>query len=213
MSAKDLLSYIPKYKSIFYQYFACSHPSSLDPDAPETFNTGLHPVPQDSDEALALHLQQELDNEAAEARTVDLEEGGLYFCQICQKDLSHMSPEGRSQHLNRSGDWMLYFWHSLVNNSKVAFYVLIVIFECENDLSLQVFGWEWTECPNTSTPSSASSSSSWSPWLSHLWQEVQVPKEPFNPPEALLHWLGRPSGSADAGCSKTGWGDPERPHW
>lgn len=39
---------------------------------------------------------------------MDLEDGGLFFCQICHKDLSHMTPEGRTQHLNRSGDLYLY---------------------------------------------------------------------------------------------------------
>ncbi|KAM6940396.1 structure-specific endonuclease subunit SLX4 [Xenentodon cancila] len=58
----------------------------------------------DNDEALALRLQQELDREAAEAQTVDLEDGGLFFCQICHRDLSHMTPEGRTQHLNRCLD-------------------------------------------------------------------------------------------------------------
>ncbi|XP_061577384.1 structure-specific endonuclease subunit SLX4 [Cololabis saira] len=57
----------------------------------------------DNDEALALQLQQELDRETAEA-TVDLEDGGLFFCQICHRDLSHMTPEGRTQHLNRCLD-------------------------------------------------------------------------------------------------------------
>ncbi|XP_029286358.1 structure-specific endonuclease subunit SLX4 [Cottoperca gobio] len=73
-------------------------------DTPEYFSPGLHLQPQDSDEALAQRLQQELDREAAEAQTVDLEEGGLFFCQICQRDLSHMTPEGRTQHLNRCLD-------------------------------------------------------------------------------------------------------------
>ncbi|KAF3687405.1 Structure-specific endonuclease subunit SLX4 BTB/POZ domain-containing protein 12 [Channa argus] len=71
---------------------------------PKCFSSGLHPEPQDSDEALALKLQQDLDREAAEAQVVDLEDGGLFFCQICHKDLSHMTPEGRTQHLNRCLD-------------------------------------------------------------------------------------------------------------
>ncbi|XP_054897282.1 structure-specific endonuclease subunit SLX4 isoform X2 [Poeciliopsis prolifica] len=58
----------------------------------------------ESDEALALRLQRELDREAAEAQMVDLEDGGLFFCQICHRDLSHMTPEGRTQHLNRCLD-------------------------------------------------------------------------------------------------------------
>ncbi|XP_005806582.2 structure-specific endonuclease subunit SLX4 isoform X1 [Xiphophorus maculatus] len=58
----------------------------------------------ESDEALALRLQRELDREAAEAQMVDLEDGGLFFCQICHRDLSHMTPDGRTQHLNRCLD-------------------------------------------------------------------------------------------------------------
>ncbi|XP_049427605.1 structure-specific endonuclease subunit SLX4 [Epinephelus fuscoguttatus] len=79
-------------------------PLTQGQDTPESFSSGLHPEPQDSDEALALRLQQELDREAAEAQTVDLEDGGLFFCQICQRDLSHMTPDGRTQHLNRCLD-------------------------------------------------------------------------------------------------------------
>ena len=59
---------------------------------------------QDSDEALALRLQQELDREAADAQAVELEDRGLFFCQLCNRDLSHMTAEGRTQHLNRSVD-------------------------------------------------------------------------------------------------------------
>ncbi|XP_028444616.1 structure-specific endonuclease subunit SLX4-like [Perca flavescens] len=70
----------------------------------ESFSPDLRPESLDSDEALALRLQQELDREAAEAQTVDLEDGGLFFCQICHRDLSHMTPEGRTQHLNRCLD-------------------------------------------------------------------------------------------------------------
>ncbi len=79
------------------------HTLYLYPDPPESFSSGLHPEPEESDEALALRLQQELDREAAEAQTVDLEDGGLFFCQICHRDLSHMTSGGRTQHLNRSG--------------------------------------------------------------------------------------------------------------
>ncbi|XP_034385430.1 structure-specific endonuclease subunit SLX4 isoform X2 [Cyclopterus lumpus] len=71
---------------------------------PHSSGSGLHPEPPDSDEALALRLQQELDREAAEAQTVDLEDRGLFFCQICHRDLSRMTPEGRTQHLNRCLD-------------------------------------------------------------------------------------------------------------
>ncbi|XP_035034156.2 structure-specific endonuclease subunit SLX4 [Hippoglossus stenolepis] len=74
-------------------------PQRQDPPQPST--SGLHP---DSDEALALRLQQELDKEAAEAEVVNLEDGGLFFCQICHRDLSHMTPDGRTQHINRCLD-------------------------------------------------------------------------------------------------------------
>ncbi|XP_017162219.1 structure-specific endonuclease subunit SLX4 isoform X2 [Poecilia reticulata] len=60
--------------------------------------------PPESDEALALRLQRELDREAAEAQIMHLEDGGLFFCQICHRDLSHMTPDGRTQHLNRCLD-------------------------------------------------------------------------------------------------------------
>ncbi|KAM4612419.1 structure-specific endonuclease subunit SLX4 [Polymixia lowei] len=73
-------------------------------DRPEPSTSGLHLEPQNSDEALALRLQQELDRDAAGAQTVNLEDGGLFFCQLCHRDLSHMTPEGRTQHLNRCLD-------------------------------------------------------------------------------------------------------------
>ncbi|KAJ4923146.1 hypothetical protein JOQ06_016486 [Pogonophryne albipinna] len=72
--------------------------------SPESSSSPLPPDPQNGDEALALRLQQELDREAAGVQSVDLEEGGLFFCQICHRDLSHMTPEGRTQHLNRCLD-------------------------------------------------------------------------------------------------------------
>lgn len=65
---------------------------------PEPHKRELHPEPLDRDEALALRLQHELDREA---RPVDLEDEGLFFCQLCNKDLSHMTPNGRTQHINR----------------------------------------------------------------------------------------------------------------
>ncbi|XP_072240602.1 structure-specific endonuclease subunit SLX4 [Leuresthes tenuis] len=72
--------------------------------SPPQLSSDPQPQPLDSDEALALRLQQELDREAAEATSVDLEDGGIFFCQICHRDLSHMTPEGRTQHLNRCLD-------------------------------------------------------------------------------------------------------------
>ncbi|XP_070684662.1 structure-specific endonuclease subunit SLX4 [Pempheris klunzingeri] len=84
----------------------CVPPPPLEQrqDTPECFSSDLHSEPQDSDEALALRLQQELNREAAEAQPVEQEDGGLFFCQICHRDLSHMTPEGRTQHLNRCLD-------------------------------------------------------------------------------------------------------------
>ncbi|XP_030590840.1 structure-specific endonuclease subunit SLX4 [Archocentrus centrarchus] len=73
-------------------------------DTPDSFSSAPPPEPQDSDEALALQLQQELDREAAQVQIVDLADGGLFFCQICHRDLTHMTPEGRTQHLNRCLD-------------------------------------------------------------------------------------------------------------
>ncbi|XP_041789360.1 structure-specific endonuclease subunit SLX4 isoform X2 [Chelmon rostratus] len=73
-------------------------------DASDSLSSGHHVEPLDSDEALALRMQQELDREAAQAQTVDLEDGALFFCQICHRDLSHMTPQGRTQHLNRCLD-------------------------------------------------------------------------------------------------------------
>ncbi|KAK7930138.1 hypothetical protein WMY93_006533 [Mugilogobius chulae] len=65
---------------------------SQRPDLPEL---------AESDEALAIRLQQELNRET---RSVDLEDEGLFFCQLCNKDISHMTPEGRTQHINRCLD-------------------------------------------------------------------------------------------------------------
>ncbi|XP_035259209.1 structure-specific endonuclease subunit SLX4 isoform X1 [Anguilla anguilla] len=57
------------------------------------------------DEALALRLQEELDREEkGPQEMVDLEQGGLFFCQICQRDLSALSPLRRTQHINRCLD-------------------------------------------------------------------------------------------------------------
>ncbi|KAM9856957.1 structure-specific endonuclease subunit SLX4 [Aulostomus maculatus] len=72
---------------------------------PQPSGSSLHSDPPvDRDEVLALRLQQELDREAAESQLVDLEDRGLFLCQICHRDLSHMTPEGRTQHLNRCLD-------------------------------------------------------------------------------------------------------------
>ncbi|CAL8270441.1 unnamed protein product [Gadus morhua 'NCC'] len=75
-----------------------------------------------SDAALALRLQQSQDPQAAQdperqasldlclhqdpdqQRVDSLEDQGLFFCQLCQRNMSHMTPEGRTQHLNRCLD-------------------------------------------------------------------------------------------------------------
>ncbi|XP_062035716.1 structure-specific endonuclease subunit SLX4 isoform X2 [Lepus europaeus] len=67
---------------------------------------GCEPVRSatDSDAAVALALQHEVGQEAASARGDDLEEKGLFFCQLCQKNLSMMSVARREQHVNRCLD-------------------------------------------------------------------------------------------------------------
>ncbi|XP_064376611.1 uncharacterized protein LOC112987702 [Dromaius novaehollandiae] len=65
-------------------------PENGTPDLPSTEHDG----------ALALALQQEIKEEVPES----LEEEGLFFCQICQKDLSAMNTTRRGQHVNRCLD-------------------------------------------------------------------------------------------------------------
>ncbi|XP_075903920.1 structure-specific endonuclease subunit SLX4 isoform X2 [Nelusetta ayraudi] len=77
---------------------------SVAVDKEASLSPGLHAGPEDSDEALALRMQQDLDREAAQAQMVDLEDGGLFFCHICGRDLTHMTPGGRSLHVNRCLD-------------------------------------------------------------------------------------------------------------
>ncbi|XP_011610823.2 structure-specific endonuclease subunit SLX4 [Takifugu rubripes] len=72
--------------------------------SPEPFSSNGHLEPEDSDEALALQLQEELDREAVRAQAGDLMDGGLFFCHICNKELTHMTPAGRTQHVNRCLD-------------------------------------------------------------------------------------------------------------
>lgn len=55
----------------------------------------------DSDAAMALALQQEFRREEASSRHDSLEEKGLFFCQMCQKNLSAMNVTRREQHVNR----------------------------------------------------------------------------------------------------------------
>ncbi|XP_074925482.1 structure-specific endonuclease subunit SLX4 isoform X2 [Chelonoidis abingdonii] len=57
---------------------------------------------KEPDVALAVALQQELIEEVPGS----LEEAGLFFCQICQKDLSAMNATRREQHVNRCLDEM-----------------------------------------------------------------------------------------------------------
>uniref|UniRef100_A0A452H5M2 Structure-specific endonuclease subunit SLX4 n=1 Tax=Gopherus agassizii TaxID=38772 RepID=A0A452H5M2_9SAUR len=79
----------------------------LDAVAPNCNRNSLAvPTPdlpaKEPDVALALALQQELREEVPGS----LEEAGLFFCQICQKDLSAMNATRREQHVNRCLDEM-----------------------------------------------------------------------------------------------------------
>ncbi|XP_032957266.1 structure-specific endonuclease subunit SLX4 isoform X1 [Rhinolophus ferrumequinum] len=58
----------------------------------------------ESDAAVALALQQEFGQEGASALDNSVEEKGLFFCQICQKNLSAMNVTRREQHVNRCLD-------------------------------------------------------------------------------------------------------------
>ncbi|XP_032184518.1 structure-specific endonuclease subunit SLX4, partial [Mustela erminea] len=75
---------------------------------PEEMTAGNGPGPRlpatESDAAVALALQQEFGEQRASAQEADLEETGLFFCQICQKNLSAMNLTRREQHVNRCLD-------------------------------------------------------------------------------------------------------------
>ncbi|XP_051023519.1 structure-specific endonuclease subunit SLX4 isoform X2 [Acomys russatus] len=58
----------------------------------------------DSDAAMALALQQEFGREKVSSHHDSLEEKGLFFCQMCQKNLSAMTVTRREQHVNRCLD-------------------------------------------------------------------------------------------------------------
>ncbi|XP_033091812.1 structure-specific endonuclease subunit SLX4 isoform X1 [Trachypithecus francoisi] len=65
---------------------------------------GLGPPAPENDAAVALTLQQEFARVGASAHDDSLEEKGLFFCQICQKNLSAMNVTRREQHVNRCLD-------------------------------------------------------------------------------------------------------------
>ncbi|KAK9967377.1 hypothetical protein ABG768_001780 [Culter alburnus] len=79
-----------------------NQPTSTESEGNYPTTAGIQHTDVSGDEALALQLQQEMDREARAAG--DVEEAGLFFCQLCQKDLSSMSPPLRTQHINRCLD-------------------------------------------------------------------------------------------------------------
>lgn len=87
----------PGSPPVLEQQVGVTHPQGL------CTSTGLGPgfPAMESDAALAWALQQELGQEPAPTPLDGLEEKGLFFCQICQKNLSAMNPTRREQHVNR----------------------------------------------------------------------------------------------------------------
>ncbi|XP_060767335.1 structure-specific endonuclease subunit SLX4 isoform X2 [Neoarius graeffei] len=59
---------------------------------------------QESDRLLAEKLQQQFNHEAENQAGADVDDRGLFFCQLCYKDLSAMSHQLRTQHINRCLD-------------------------------------------------------------------------------------------------------------
>ncbi|XP_059887617.1 structure-specific endonuclease subunit SLX4 [Delphinus delphis] len=89
----------------------CSLEAALEenvPKGPQEMMAGNGSGPRlpatESDAAVALALQHEFGLERASAHNDSLEEKGLFFCQICQKNLSAMTVTRREQHVNRCLD-------------------------------------------------------------------------------------------------------------
>ncbi|XP_047693577.1 structure-specific endonuclease subunit SLX4 [Prionailurus viverrinus] len=89
----------------------CSLESAVEENLPKgpreemTAGDGVPWLPAtESDAAVALALQQEFGQEQASLPDENLEETGLFFCQICQKNLSAMNVTRREQHVNRCLD-------------------------------------------------------------------------------------------------------------
>ncbi|XP_061625421.1 structure-specific endonuclease subunit SLX4 isoform X1 [Phyllopteryx taeniolatus] len=110
MGAKDkLLSRMQHFKKAALPMMVHNvehswHSSPPQSEVLQSSTSGHHLRPQDSDEAVAMRLQQQLDREATEVHSLDLAAEGLFFCHICHRALSHMTPEGRTQHINRCLD-------------------------------------------------------------------------------------------------------------
>jgi structure-specific endonuclease subunit SLX4 (BTB/POZ domain-containing protein 12) len=86
----------------------CALMASLEENVPKSpqeetvaengYELGLPATNSDAAEALA--LQQEFGRESASTCDNSLEERGLFFCQMCQKNLSAMNVTRREQHVN-----------------------------------------------------------------------------------------------------------------